>query len=375
MGLVDTKLWYAQGGALVRRGVGAAFSLGTTLPTSANTGYTVLGFAANTLTDYYGDYTFTTNGQTTSGLRIHGAVYMPGSNQTLQGCEVVGRVPAGYPTSGYNANYRGLVTSTGTNNLVQYCHLTQYDTSTNTDNSISYREGIYLTSGSLTVSRCDIHDVNHIMYITGGTLKAYGNYLHHPGFRTDDTDHSSDATHPNWSHNDGIHLAGGSAHDIQGNHYLMRFSTLTGMNSTANPNPNAEQIWPNCHGNLFRQANSTLPGVILKNNWYEYGSICHMFTTSQLTGGGGDWTISGNRYTPNQSKEFNVYRQIEIDASQWSSSLPSLIGNSNVYSNMSDTPSGVVGLPLNGNPSGNPINSGGTIAWAYSLNSHTGAIP
>ncbi|MGN6607947.1 MAG: hypothetical protein ACTHMS_13170 [Jatrophihabitans sp.] len=344
------------------RNSGLAFILGTTIPDATSDGYGVLGYTPATLKDLSGDQPIGA-GQVVEGRRIHGACSFTGSGATIRGCEIVSR-----PGAAYDVNYRGLVSNTqgGINNTVEYSKLTQWDASTNSDNSISWREGIYLTSGSITTRRLDISNTNHLMYVNGGTLTELGSWLHDVGFRTDDTDHSTDPRYPNWSHNDGIHFAGGLNHHVEGTRIDNTFSKQTGMNSTANPDPNAEQIWPNAHCMLFRQANSTLPGVTLKNIFLAHGSIAMQFTTSTLTGGGGDWSITGVRITPNQGKEYGYYQQITIDSSQWGNVV---IDTSNVYSDEADTPVAYRGQPLKA-PTGTAPKS-----WAFNATVHTGSIP
>lgn len=357
--LADVRVWHASGGQLVRRGNGVAFVLGTSQPDASNTGFQMLGYTAATLQDYYGDYTVAGNGTVVQGLRIHGAVSISGNNCVVQGCEIVGSVPGSY-----NAAFRGLISNTGSNNVAQYNHLTQYDPSTNSDNSVFWREGLYLTGGSLMAYRNDIHDVNHLAYVTGGTHKIQGNYMHDPGFRTDDTDHASDAIHPNWSHNDGTHIRGGTGHLVEGNNYVMKFSTRTGMNSTANPSPTAEQIYPNAHGHLFQAANNVITGVTIRKNWYKYGAVGMHWTTCSFPGGGGDWSITGNRITPDQAKEFSTYKQLIIDpTSDWGTIT---VDATNVYSTDSDTPVAWQGQPLKA-----PTVSGTVKTWAYNSGAHT----
>lgn len=338
------------------------FTLGTTKPDATNTGYGVLGYTPATLTDVAGDVTITANGTVYQGMRVHGAISIQASNVTVQGCEIVGRASASFSTS-----LRGLISNvSGTGNIARYNHLTQFDPSTSTDQSIWWREGFYLTGGSCTAYRNNVHDVNHLSYITGGTHTIQGNYMHDPGFRTDDQDHATDPTHPSWSHNDGTHIRGGTNHLIDANSYVMKFSTLTGMNSTANPDPAAEQIWPNSHGHLLQWANNLVTGAVSQRNWFKYGSVCYFFTSSTFTGG--NITMTGNQITPDQSKEFTQYVQIRVDpTTSWAAISPD---SSNVYSADPDTPPAAQGQPLNG-----PSTSGTTEIWAYSAGSHTGTIP
>lgn len=360
--------------AIVNTGIfNNPFILGTTKPDATNTGYGVLGYTPATLTDVAGDVTITTNGTVYQGFRVHGAISIQASNVTVQGCEIVGRAGASFSSS-----LRGLITNvSGTGNVAQFNHLTQYDPSTSTDQSIYWREGFYLTGGSLTAIRNNVHDANHLSYITGGTHTLQGNYFHDPGFRNDDADHSTDATHPYWSHNDGTHIRGGTNHLVDGNSYEMKFSDLTGMNhsggTNGNPNPNSaiEQVWPNCHGHLLQWANNNVTGVVSQRNWFKYGSVGYFFTSSTFTGG--NITMTGNRFTPDQSKEFSQYVQVRVDpTTSWATIL---LDSSNVYSADPDTPSAVQGLPLTGNPSPNPTTSGTTEIWAYNVTTHTGAIP
>jgi hypothetical protein len=308
------------------------------------------------------------------GLRIHGRVVITGNNCTLQGCEIVGQAGIAYDTT---SDY-GLVSSSGTGNTVQYNHLTQYDPSTSTDNSVWWMVGVLMTGGSCTVYRNDIHDTNDLTYTTGGTHQILGNFLHEPGFRTDDQDQSGSSP-AFWSHNDGFQIMGGTNHLVDGNNFVMKFSTLTGMNSTANPNPNVEQQWPNCHGMIVQNNKNALSGITIQRNWFKYG------TNALFLGSGGTFdpgigpTCLNNRFTPDQGKQFSLYRQIVITPTTSWSVQPS-VDNTNVYSDDTDTPISVQGLPLNGNfisdgTSSNPSTVGGVTAWTYDQNTHTGNIP
>lgn len=348
------------------------FTLGTTQPDATNTGYGVLGYTPGTLSDQGpGSLVITTDNTVVQGLRIHGAVSVQANNVTVQGCHIVG-----LPGESYSDSIRGLITCvSGTGNVAQYNELTQWDSNAGSDNSISWREGFYGTGGSMTVYRNDIHDVNHLTYATGGTHTITGNYLHEPGFRNDDGDHSSDGTHPFWSHNDAVHIEGGTNHVYRGNSSVMKFSELTGMNRSGgiNGNPNtsdiyAEQVWPNCHGGLFACDISAMTGMVIDRNWWKYGSVCLLFTTSTFSTST-NVTLTGNRFTPDQSREFSVYRQVVVDpTTSWGTVT---VGDDNVYSHDPDTPAAVQGLPLNGNPGGNPFTVSTVKDWAYNSAAHT----
>jgi len=347
------------------------FTLGTTEPNAANTGYGQLGYTAGTLTDdntaagpnYI--YLVSVDNTVVQGLRIHGRVQITANNCTVQGCEIVGHTGIAYDTT---ANY-GLVSSSGTGNVVQYNHITQYDPSLSSDNSIWWMVGVILTGGSCTVYRNDIHDVNDATYITGGTQTIAGNYIHDLGFRNDDSDQSG-STPPSWSHNDGTQVMGGTNHVIDGNSYVMNWSRQTGMNNTVgNPDPYAEQAWPNCHGVLMQNANNTLTGVKITRNWFKYGTVGPFFTFKAGDSSGAAHTLTGNRITPNQGVQFSQYRQIVVDpTTAWGTIT---VDDSNVYSHDPDTPAAVQGLPLNGNPGGNPFTVSTVKAWQYNSGAHT----
>lgn len=337
-------LWHCPG-----RSPLDAFVMDVTQPTASNTGV----IDGRTLTDHAGDMVITTDGAVVEGLRIHGLVDIQANNVTFRFNEVVSRTITTFP--GYDA----LVRSSGTNNYIGFNHLTQYDPSTSTDNSIYYVVGVKLIGGSALVERNNIHDTNDLVYITAGVHEVRGNYAHDPGFRTDDADQASDPTHPNWSHNDGCQIRGGGPHLIHGNNFEMKFSTLTGMNSTANPSPTAEQVWPNCHGILLENAVSVVSATLSKN-WFKYGACGIHFTSSTS---GGVVTVSGNRITPDQSKEFSVYTQIRIDPT---TSWTVTDDGTNVYSNDSDTPLAWQGVALKA-----PTTSGTTKVWQFNSGAHT----
>ena len=325
------------------------FILGTTQPDASNTGQVDSG-----LTTHSGDWIITTDNTTIEGFWIEGLVDIQASNVTFKNNIVVSRVITSYP--GFDA----LVRSSGSNNNISNNTLIQYNSRTGTDTSIYYVVGVKLTGGSAVVHRNNISNVNDCVYITGGTHTITGNYLHDPGFRTDDADQAG-STPPSWSHNDGVQIRGGINHNIEGNTIEMKFSTLTGMNSTANPDPNAEQVWPNCHGILSQGANNAVTGITITNNWFKYGACCMHFTSASFSGNTA--TFTGNRYTPDQSKEFNVYTQIRIDPTTvWTVTD----GGSNVYSDDADTPSAWRGVALKA-----PTTVSTTKVWQFNANSHT----
>lgn len=335
----------------------SGFVLGVTKPDATTNGPNGIGIRDADLVDITGDVSLAT-GQTMIGKRIHGAVHYAGNNALLRGCKVVGR-----PGATYSSSYRGLITNDGgTGNVAEYCELTQYDTSTSSNNSIYWREGVYMTGGTLTTRRCDINNANHLYYITGGTLRDEASWLHDTSYRTDDADHSSDSRYPYGSHNDLIHFAGGSDHHFEGTAGDNTFSTVTGMASTLGTDGAGNPIYPNAHCILARQANSTLPRVTLKNLWLKHGSIALQFTTSTLTGGGADWSITGLKITPDQGQEYSYYQQITIDAGQWGAIV---IDSSNVYSDDPDTPLAWRGQPLKAPTGTNPK------SWAFNATAHT----
>jgi hypothetical protein len=243
--------------------------------------------------------------------------------------------------------------------LIENCELTQYDDTISQDNSIYYVVGVKITGGSCTVKRMNVHDVNDCIYITGGgSHQILGNYLHDLGFRTDDLDQPSN----HQSHNDLIQMRMGSNNVVDGNNFEGIYSTLTGMNSTINPVPlPTEQVWPNCHCIIMEPALGVISNAVIQRNWFKYGACGIHFTSNTYSGNTA--TFQNNRFTPDQSKEFNEYTQIRIDPTTiWGVTD----GGGNVYSNDSDTPSGDRGTPLKA-----PTTFSTTKVWQYNKTVHT----
>ena len=335
------------------------WTLGTTRPDATNTGYRALGYTSKSLVDRpRGDLVITTDGTVVEGKRIHGMVRVYANNVTIRGCEIVS-----YPAHPYkDTNHYGLISSSGTGNVFKYNHITQYDPSAKADNSVWWMVGVLLTGGSATVYRNNIHDTNDLVYLSGGTHRVLGNYLHSPGFRTDDRDQAG-STPAYWSHNDGVQVMGGRSHLIDGNSFRMKFSTLTGMNSTVNPDPGVQNWWPNCHGVLMSPYYNQVTGVQIQRNWFKYGA-CGVHFTAGNYGPGTGTALTGNRFTPDQSKEFNQYVQIRIDPT---TSWPSVgVDSSNVYGYDSGTPLAWRGRSLKA-----PAVAGTTKIWAYDVSAHT----
>lgn len=343
---------------------GGTFVVGVNQPTAANTG---LQIPVSALTVNNGDIIVTTAGTTIQNLLVRGIIDIRAANVTVQNCLVVGRRFSSYP--GWDAMIHA--TSAATNALIQYNECTMYDPILGQDNWINpangysayFMVGVKATGGSGTVHRNNVHDCDHLTEFGGGTWTETGNWIHDPSFRTDDADHSSDATHPNWSHNDGTHISGGTNHVIRGNAYDMRFSTLTGMNSVPNPDPTAEPVWPNCHGMLIRSNSNAITGLTIDQNWFKHGSVGPFFTTSTFTGGTA--TVTNNRFTPDQSREFSQYRQMVVDpTTSWT-----VTESGNTYTFDADTPPAWQGVAIK-----TPVTSGTTRSWSFA-NTFTGTWP
>ena len=372
----------------------ASFTLGTTKPDASNTGYGVLGYTSGSLTDstpaspgYL--YNISADNTVVEGLRIHGRVVITGNNCTLRGCHIVGHL-----NMRYSSPY-GLVNSSGTGNTIEYCEITCWDDSTSTDNSAGFDSGldtywpvgVYMSTGSCTVTRCDIHDANDTTYAVGGTHTIQGCYLHDPMFRNDDGDQSG-ASPAYWSHADGFQIMGGTNHMFDGNAIDWKFSDNTGMNRSGtgtvgsfgtgnpNPDPDVQQVWQNAHGILIQAHNAALSGVTIQRNWFRYGSVGIRFAANTFTAGA--VTVISNRFTPDQGVEFSRYRQIAIDpatgAGGWSSTPPTIdttpgSPTANVYSDDSDTPSGDQGTEINA------FTGTSVQVSEYNGTAHTGHIP
>lgn len=342
---------------------GGAFTVAVTQPTAANAGIQI---PSSSLTVHEGDIIVTTAGTTIENLLVRGIIDIRAANVTVQNCRVVGRRFSSYP--GWDAMIHA--SSAATNALIQFNECTMYDDTLSQDNWVDpgsgyhayFMAGIKVVGGSGTIARNNVHDCNHLTELGGGTWVHQANYCHSPSLRTDDADHASDSAHPSWSHNDGVHISGGTNHIVQGNTFEMRFSTLTGMNSTANPNPTAEPVWPNCHGTLIQSRANAITGLLIDSNWYKYGAIGPMFTTG--TASGGTATLSNNRITPNQSREYSAYTQIDVETGYWAVTV-----NGNTYSADPDTPSAVRGQALHASTT-----SGTTRTWRYAT-SFTGTWP
>jgi hypothetical protein len=325
------------------------FTMDETRPAADNTGLAVNGIDDASLTLHDGNWSISTDGAVIDGYLIRGLVDLTGDNIILRNCKIVSHNITSF-------TWDALVRSSGNNNLVENCELTQYDDTQTpaVDNSVYYIVGAKVTGGSCTVRRCDISNINDSLYVTGGTLTAEGNYCHDFGFRTDDTDQSGSSP-ANWSHNDGCQIMGGTNHNVHGNNFDMRFSTVTGAGPAANPN------FVNCHGVLLQGANNTITGVVVDKNWMAYGAICLLASGGSHTGNVA--TVSNNRFTPNQGQQFSIYQQMSNDPNtSWTLNSTT----TNVYSDDADTPEAWRGQPIKA-----PTVAGTTTTWAFNLNAHT----
>lgn len=337
-----------------------AFVLGATRPDATNTGV----YDGRALTVHEGDLIITTPGTVVQNMLVRGIIDIRANNCTVRFCRVLGRDFTAYP--GWDSMIHVAPGVTGY--LIEFNECSMFDDTLGRDNWVGsngyhayFMAGIKVQGASGIVQRNNVHDCNHLLELSAGTHQVLGNYGHDPSFRTDDADHASDATHPYWSHNDFLHISGGVNHLAQGNSSEMKFSTLTGMNSTANPSPTAEQIWPNCHGVLLRSSANPVTGVVIKQHWFKYGAVGPHFTSSTYTGGSA--TLTGCRFTPDQSREFSVYTQVRLDPTTYWTVTDD---GTNVYSDDPDTP-----LAWRGQPLKPPTTSGTTKVWQFNPTAHT----
>ncbi len=332
---------------------GSPFVVDETEATALNSGLMATGISHEDLEVHDGDLTLEP-GVTYEGLLVRGQVFaQPGVNGwTIRDSSIVSRVLPGYVGG-------GVVNLNGTG-LIQRTEITQWDPLRGQDNSNWWASAIMNKAGSTVFDRCDLHDVLDGIYVTGGIPEVYGCYGHDWQFRDDDQDQSGSSP-PYWTHNDWAQVMAGGI-KFHGNTLDMRFSELTGMPRTANPDPNGVLQWRNCHGILLQGQYGQITQVQIYKNWARYGSVFIRAAGGNYTGNQAE--IWGNRITPNQGMEFSQYTQMSNEPNtHWTWDV-----HDNVYSDDADTPVEWRGQPLKA-----PVTTGSKTAWQFDKYNRTGA--
>jgi hypothetical protein len=255
-----------------------SFVVGETRPDASNTGPAAMGVTSFTAS---GDIRTTAAGQTITGKNIAGYVNVVHNNTTVKGNIIRGRNAGSYVQSSLVKVAAGV---TGT--VIEYNEIAQSATIGYWQNGIG--------GSSYTARRNNIHDVVDMLTVDNGGAVIEGNYLHAFSFHSNDKDHSSDTTHPYWTHNDGVQIKGGKNTTIRGNNVQMYASTKTGT-------LDAPTAYNYGAGLTAAPDKSAISALMINANWLYGGEVG--FQSNGFYGGatsGNLGTISNNRVSKDQ---------------------------------------------------------------------------
>lgn len=287
------------------------WTLGVDEPTRATSGVQV---HSTTKTPHTGDLSVSAGG-TYSNLDITGFVTLTGSaaDITLIDCIVRGRTfTTGSPPHPALVNSRS---STGGKINMQYCDIVPDQIDVNLTNiegeALGQLYRCYIANGS-----------DFVDYWNGvGNPNMQGCFLDGYTFWDNDSKHTSDSTHPGWSHNDGLQNSGSDGGLIIGNSIRMYAAVgLAAVNTlTSGGYPSR-----NYGGQItLTPSSGTITNITISQNWF-YGGECHIQLSYQTASGalpfqtGNSFTsIDNNRhamdvhgygpYAPGYSKQFIRY--------------------------------------------------------------------
>lgn len=186
----------------------SAFTLGITKPSLANPDSpgpadnvgAAYGWNGVSLTTVTGDFTIPAN-TTVTNTRFQGYVTFTDSTSVARNCVFEGRAPGGAFSSGLATGSAG-----GT--------LDRCTIRATTASSTYYMNGVTVTGGTWTLTRCHISRCCDGVHATGtSTVQLYGCDIGPYAFYDTDTDHASDSVHPFWGHGDCFQRLSGSANN------------------------------------------------------------------------------------------------------------------------------------------------------------------
>jgi hypothetical protein len=298
----------ASGGSAVKFGTATdTFVLGTTLPTTANTGL-LAGWTKDSLTPWTGGFTFTTANTTYKNYYFNSQVTVQAANVRFENCWFACNVN---PTS-----VVGCVKCNGTGTYLYRCHMQPQTPHDYTNGIIGY---------NYTAERCRIEGGSDSIN-TGSTgaplnIKIYGCLTDHQYFTRPDV-----LGRPEGSHQDCIQIAGGSNVDIWGNAFRGYIdSTVLSGAFDGRTNSTGDQFWQDgwaagdhdhpihgAAGMQITQDRSVVSNVRFRENWCYGGATCVNVAESNK-GAVQGLEISGNRF----SRDQRIGRQGTINVASW----------------------------------------------------------
>jgi hypothetical protein len=298
----------ASGGQAVKFGPPVApptgFTLGTTKPGAANTGLNVLGLTTADLTIINGDLnitdaTITSHGSTTwDKYWVKGHIVMTATQPVyIKNSLVQGRTfTVGSPP--YDAIVHARSTSKPATAVINFdnCKITCIQPDTYLSTAAGERLGYF--------HRCDISlGSDGVDYWSPAVPNVEGSYFHDHTVWKNDSKHTSDGTHPGWSHNDFIQNSGSNGGHIKGNYFDIHFNRQYGDYQTF-INGDGHGSFPNGNygsGVILTSSGAHITNIAISYNWFN-GGECQCFMPKQPGNypTGNSWKVFNNRFTPNE---------------------------------------------------------------------------
>jgi hypothetical protein len=266
------------------------FQLGVTRPDAGNTG----ADPAVTQTVVTGVTTISSAGATVTAMDFRNYVYVRAANVTFRNCTFRGAPSGSFVTYGL-VDCRD---PSAQNTLIDRCTFAATATNMYWCNGVSVRNG-----ATVTVNRCDISAVADGLNVSNSALTATGNYVHGLYFFNNSADHSTDAQHPYWEHNDGVQIQGGAGPVlIRGNNFstYAQLGTDDGVHGLPAVDP-ATGSWNRRYGCGVTASPDAgqITGVTITENWFEAGTA-NFQSSSAAEVGAAFGTIGGNRFGMDQ---------------------------------------------------------------------------
>jgi hypothetical protein len=270
------------------------FILGVTEPTAANTGLNVQGLTTANLRVIAGDLTINdayvaANGSLLDRVWIQGFVnYTATTPFTISNSQIEARTFTG--SAPREAVVRGRSGSTPLNALISLVNCKVFPIQPDVGISTVAGERIGL------IQRCDLSlGSDTVDWWPPCVPNARGNYFHDFSFWANDPKHTSDGSHPGWSHNDHIQNSGGDGSMVWGNSFDIRAAVGVGDVSVLTAGGFPNRNWGS--GTIFTCSAAHTTNNVVRENWYRYGEV-HCFMPYQGDGfdDNNSWQVYGNRH-------------------------------------------------------------------------------
>ena len=273
-----------------------AFILGTTKPTSANTGLNVEGISVGSLTTVNGNVTHSTNDMTYENMRFTGYVNVTGKRITYRNCWF----------NGSPAADTALVRCINSNvEAIRFENCLFEPSSYATDADTALENCIF--GHDFILSRCELLGGIDIIGLYSGValstparnIQILGCYMHDMTYFSPDSGHSDNQTH-----NDGVQVHGG-VHDflMYGTRIDATINPAVGAASTPpttvdgqHMGGNKQYPWLTSMSAFMLTPANTTAGVnnfVVDNSWLGGGTVIFNWSRSDGT----NVRISNNRWT------------------------------------------------------------------------------